>query len=204
MAVTLVQGLEDDLVGTLEAEAERLRGAMREIGRALEAIKTAIHTIRHVGLPPADRALERLLSAQHDRLAQTVLDAIGKGPDGSKAIEDEDCQEPPAPPAFPFRMDPEQRTARIGRRRIPLTESEYKVLELLWEQMPAPVRRQTLVERLYGDRDDVSEAVIDMFIFKIRSKLRAAGCADAAIKAIRGKGWVFDLGPDHDSGTADD
>ncbi len=188
--------IEGDLVGSLETGAERLRGAAREIDRALEAIESAIAIVRHAGLPPADRALERLLDAQHDRLARTLLDAIGKNADGA--------EEAPSPAVFSFRMDPARRTARIGRRRIPLTESEYKVLELLWEQMPSPVPRQALTERLYADRESVSEAVIDMFIFKIRSKLRAAGCADAAIKAIRGKGWVLDLGPDHDGDPADD
>lgn len=192
--------LEGDLCGALETGAERLRGAAREIERALEAIESAVAMVRHAGVPPADRALERLLDAQHDRLARTLLDAIGK----SGTVEGGGDDGPAAPAAFPFRMDASQRTARIGRRRIPLTESEYKVLELLWEQMPLPVPRQALTERLYGERDDVSEAVIDMFIFKIRSKLRAAGCADAAIKAIRGKGWVLDLGPDHDGGDAGD
>jgi DNA-binding winged helix-turn-helix (wHTH) protein len=196
--VSEARQIDGDLVDTLEAGAARLRSAAREIGLALEEIETAIGAIRHIGLPPADRALERLLEAQHDRLARTLLNAIGQGREAGAG------EAMPHPAVFPFRMEPEQRTARIGRRRIPLTESEYKVLELLWEQMPAPVPRQALVDRLYGERDDVSEAVIDMFIFKIRSKLRAAGCTDAAIKAIRGKGWVLDLGPDHDDGAADD
>ncbi len=203
MTVAQVQDIDGDLVEALETGADRLRGAAREINRALEAIETAVAAVRHVGLPPADRALERLLEAQHERLARTLLDAIGKG---AETGDDGDGDETPAtaPEGFSFRMDPEQRAARIGRRRIPLTESEYKVLELLWEQMPAPVPRQMLVDHLYGERDDVSEAVIDMFIFKIRSKLRAAGCDDAAIKAIRGKGWVLDLGPDHEDQGFDD
>ncbi len=198
MAVALAQDIDTDLVTTLESGAQRLRHAAREVSQALEEIEAAIAMVRRAGLPPADRALESLLEAQHDRLARTLLDAIGKDGGVPAGVAEE------APAAYPFRMDPDQRTARIGRRRIPLTESEYKVLELLWEQAPMPVPRQALTERLYGERDDVSEAVIDMFIFKIRSKLRAAGCTDAGIKAIRGKGWVFDLGPDHDGGTADD
>lgn len=199
MAVALAEDIDTDLVTTLESGAQRLRHAAREVTQALEEIETAIAMVRRAGLPPADRALESLLEAQHDRLARTLLDAIGKEGAVPAAVAAE-----ATPAAYPFRMDPDQRTARIGRRRIPLTESEYKVLELLWDQTPMPVPRQALTERLYGERDDVSEAVIDMFIFKIRSKLRAAGCTDAGIKAIRGKGWVLDLGPDHDDGAADD
>lgn len=175
------------LIETLEDGSARLHAAAREIEHALAAIDTAIAMARQSSLPAPDRALASLLEAQHDRLAHTLLRALGKEEGGQEAA--------PAPAsAFPFRMDPEQRLARIGRRRIPLTESEYKVLELLWEQMPSPVSRQTIGDRLYADREGVSEAVIDMFIFKIRSKLRNAGCSDAAIKAIRGKGWVLDLG----------
>ncbi|MBX3561582.1 MAG: winged helix-turn-helix domain-containing protein [Sphingomonas sp.] len=173
------------LIETLEDGSARLRAAAREIEHALAAIDTAIALARQASLPAPDRALASLLDAQHDRLARTLLRALGK---------DEGASEAAPAGAYPFRMDPEQRLARIGRRRIPLTESEYKVLELLWEQMPSPVSRLTIGDRLYADREGVSEAVIDMFIFKIRSKLRNAGCADAAIKAIRGKGWVLDLG----------
>lgn len=182
-----------DLIGVLEEGSARLRNAAREIGQALESMDVAIEMARRASLPAPDRALESLLDAQHDRLAQTLLRALGR---------DETVPEPAQSAGhYPFRMDPEQRLARIGRRRIPLTESEYKVLELLWEQMPSPVPRQALNDRLYAGREGVSEAVIDMFIFKIRSKLRAAGCADAAIKAIRGKGWVLDLGIDGDQST---
>lgn len=177
-----------DLAGTLEAGVQQLRAAGREIERAAASIEAAVAMLRERPATSAGPAIEKLIETQHARLAETLVAALGKA--GASA--------PPAAPseAYAFVMDADARVARIGRRRIPLTESEFKVLEALWEQMPAPVSRQALMTRLYGGPGEATEAVIDMFIFKIRSKLRSAGCTDAAIRAVRGAGWVLELGAD--------
>lgn len=178
-----------DLIATLEACAERLQGIRKEAELGLTLLDMAIETVSRVrALPSSTDVLRDLLKAHHDRLAQTILS--GRQPEGMTAE-----------PSFGFRMDPQQRVARIGRRRIPLTPSEYQVLELLWEQMPSPVSRKALLDRLYGGQHETTESVIDMFIFKIRQKLRNAGCTDASIKGIRGLGWVLDLGEPSDVHT---
>lgn len=165
------------IADALEESAIRLRAVRGDIEQALAAVETALVITRR--MPTADQELERLFEVQHERIARTIAEAVS-GAGG-------------APARFLFRLDPADRAAKIGRRRVPLTESEYKVLEALWEAMPAPVSRDALLEKLYGSRGETTDAVIDMFIFKIRSKLRAAGCADASIRAIRGLGWVLDL-----------
>lgn len=171
-----------DLVATLEACAERLHSIRKEAELGLTLLDMAIETVaRMPKLPSSADALRDLLQSHHDRLAQTILSA---GQPEGEATE----------AGFKFRMDAQQRVARIGRRRIPLTPSEYQVLELLWEQMPAPVSRKTLLDRLYGSQHETTESVVDMFIFKIRQKLRNAGCTDASIKGIRGLGWVLEFG----------
>jgi len=97
---------------------------------------------------------------------------------------------------FRFSLDPLQRAAKIGRRRIPLTRAEYRLLECLWERRPNPASRQDLLDHLYGeDADQPSDAVIDVVIFKIRQKLRNAGCTDASIEVVRGEGWYLNLDP---------
>lgn len=171
-----------DLIATLEACAERLHGIRKEAELGLTLLNMAIETVGNIrSVPSSTDVLKDLLKTHHDRLAQTILSA--RPPEG-EAID----------PGFKFRMDPQQRVARIGRRRIPLTPSEYQVLELLWEHMPSPVSRRTLLDHLYGGQHETTESVIDMFIFKIRQKLRNAGCTDASIKGIRGLGWVLELG----------
>ena len=37
--------------------------------------------------------------------------------------------------------------------------------------------------------------MIDVIIFKIRQKLRNAGCDDASIEVVRGEGWFLNLEP---------
>lgn len=171
-----------DLIATLEACGERLNGIQKEAGLAAALIEIAAATLRQI---PETRSLEErleeALARHHDRLAKTILEALRS--EGHIVGH------------YPFRMDPAGRAARIGRRRIPLTESEYKVLELLWEHMPLPVSRSALLEHLYGPEHDHTETVIDMFILRIRQKLGNAGCTDAAIVAVRRVGWVLDLSP---------
>lgn len=109
----------------------------------------------------------------------------------------------PAPSAakFPFRLDPIGREVRIGRRSVSLTRREFQVIELLWEQMPAPVSREALLEHLYGARRARSERVVDVHVHNIRQKLKMAGATDAAIRSRTGEGWTLELhipaGHDH-------
>jgi DNA-binding response OmpR family regulator len=198
--MTLVRdrGPAADLAGPLEAGVERLRAAGREIEQAASSLEAAIALIRAQPALPGGPAIERLIEAQHARLAQTLIAALGTDR-ATTSPETPASSETPA--HYPFMMDAAARVARIGRRRIPLTESEFKVLEMLWEEMPAPVSRPALMDRLYGGPGEATEAVIDMFIFKIRSKLRAAGCTDAAIRAVRGAGWVLELRGEPDADT---
>lgn len=94
---------------------------------------------------------------------------------------------------FPFRLDPIKREVRIGRRQVSLTQREFQVVELLWEQMPSAVSREAILERLYGARRGRSERVVDVHVHNVRQKLRIAGATDAAIRSKSGEGWRLDL-----------
>jgi two-component system, cell cycle response regulator CtrA len=96
---------------------------------------------------------------------------------------------------FRFSLDPIQRVALIGRRRIPLTKAEFRLLECLWERRPRPASRKDLLDHLYGPDEHPSDAVIDVIIFKIRQKLKNAGCDDASLEVVRGEGWFLNLEP---------
>ncbi|HEV7289387.1 winged helix-turn-helix domain-containing protein [Sphingomonas sp.] len=94
---------------------------------------------------------------------------------------------------FPFFLDPLKREVRIGRRRISFTPREFQVVELLWEQMPSPVSRAAMLERLYGAAGSRSERVIDVHMYNIRQKLSLAGATDVTVRAMTGRGWRLDL-----------
>lgn len=122
--------------------------------------------------------LERLLLDQNERLLSALGAQLHTSPTAASHTD--------------FRMDLVGRVARVGRREIRLSEKEFAVLELLWKRSPKPVSREDLLLHLYGESDQPSSQVIDMFILRIRQKFAAAEVTDVAIRAEKGAGWWLD------------
>ena len=185
--------MAEQLFETLEQCGKRLRAAREEVDSSLALVNLAMATITHLRSSGVLREqLADLLQAQRAGIVQDVAALVGSG-------------STPASGPFRFSLDPIQRAARIGRRRIPLTRAEFKLLECLWERRPRPASRQDLLDHLYGEEEQPSDAVIDVIIFKIRQKLRNAGCTDASIEVVRGEGWIINLESTlQDSGEADE
>ncbi len=175
--------LAEQLFETLEQSANRLRAAREEVDGSLALVNLAMAAVAHLRSSTALRAqLGDLLEAQRAGIVRDVTSFLTPGADSTRA-------------PFRFSLDPLQRTALIGRRRIPLTKSEFRLIECLWDRRPRPASRQELLDHLYGADDQPSDAVIDVIIFKIRQKLRNAGCNDATIEVVRGEGWYLNLEP---------
>jgi len=151
------------------------------LGRSLldRALQTLNSSEENLGALPQ---LEKLLGAHFEQIKQ-LLDGTG----------DAEGQSQHRSGPFPFRMDPDTKVARIGERKVPLSDREYAVLELLWEQMPSPVSRSMLMERLFGPDNQNRGNAADWYIFQTRQKLKSAGCDDAEIRSVRGRGWVLEL-----------
>jgi DNA-binding response OmpR family regulator len=176
--------LAEQLFDTLEQCGKRLLAAREEVDSSLALVNLAMAAVTHLRSAGVLREqLGDLLQNQRAGIAEDVAALIG-------------ARSGAAAGPFRFSLDPLQRAARIGRRRIPLTRAEYRLLECLWERRPNPASRQDLLDHLYGeDSDQPSDAVIDVVIFKIRQKLRNAGCTDASIEVVRGEGWYLNLDP---------
>jgi hypothetical protein len=72
-------------------------------------------------------------------------------------------------------VDPIQRLIRIDGHPIGITEMEYRVLELLAYARNNVVTRSMLLKHLYRRADDQPQPkIIDVFISKLRKKLRSA------------------------------
>ena len=184
MPSTKQDDLAEQLFETLEQCGKRLHAAREEVDSSLALVNLAMAAITHLRASGVLREqLAELLQAQRASIVQDVAALVGSG--GAAA---------PSGP-FRFTLDPLQRTARIGRRRIPLTRAEFKLVQCLWERRPRPASRQDLLDYLYGEEEQPSDAVIDVIIFKIRQKLRNAGCTDASIEVVRGEGWILNLDP---------
>ena len=183
MRSTRPDDLAEELFGTLEQCCKRLLAIREEVDTTVTLVNVAMASVTHIRSSSALRAqFADLLEAQRAAIARDLASMIGTG-----------AAAPSAP--FRFSLDPLQRVALVGRRRIPLTKAEFRLVECLWENRPSPASRQDLLDHLYGAGEQPSDAVIDVIIFKIRQKLRNAGCTDASIEVVRGEGWYLHLEP---------
>jgi DNA-binding response OmpR family regulator len=89
-------------------------------------------------------------------------------------------------------VDQIQRLIRIDGHPIGITEMEYRVLELLAYARNNVVSRQMLLKHLYRRADDQPQPkIIDVFISKLRKKLRNASGGAEFIETIPQRGWIL-------------
>jgi two-component system, cell cycle response regulator CtrA len=89
-------------------------------------------------------------------------------------------------------VDPVQRLIRIDGNPIGITEMEYRVLELLAYARNNVVTRNMLLKHLYRRADDQPQPkIIDVFISKLRKKLRSASNGAEFIETIPQRGWIL-------------
>jgi two-component system, cell cycle response regulator CtrA len=89
-------------------------------------------------------------------------------------------------------VDQQQRLIRIDGHPIGITEMEYRVLELLAFARNNVVTRTMLLKHLYRRSDDQPQPkIIDVFISKLRKKLRSASGGAEFIETIPQRGWIL-------------
>ncbi len=89
-------------------------------------------------------------------------------------------------------VDQVQRLIRIDTHPIGITEMEYRVLELLAFARNNVVTRAMLLKHLYRRSDDQPQPkIIDVFISKLRKKLRNASGGVEFIETIPQRGWIL-------------
>ncbi|MEO7564447.1 MAG: winged helix-turn-helix domain-containing protein, partial [Sphingomicrobium sp.] len=89
-------------------------------------------------------------------------------------------------------VDQMQRLIRIDGHPIGITEMEYRVLELLAYARNNVVTRQMLLKHLYRRSDDQPQPkIIDVFISKLRKKLRNSSGGAEFVETIPQRGWIL-------------
>ena len=89
-------------------------------------------------------------------------------------------------------VDQVQRLIRIDTHPIGITEMEYRVLELLAFARNNVDTRAMLLKHLYRRADDQPQPkIIDVFISKLRKKLRNASGGAEFIETIPQRGWIL-------------
>ena len=73
---------------------------------------------------------------------------------------------------------------------MPLTATEYRILELLLRRMPAVVDRKAIAEHAWADETDpLGSNAIDVQLSRLRAKLPDAGVRDRHGPRRRATGW---------------
>lgn len=91
-------------------------------------------------------------------------------------------------------VDTLRRQVRRGNHPIELTTREYDILKILAENIGKPVRREVILERIWGDEFESETDPVKVYINFIRRKLNAHGEPDL-IHSLRGYGYVLEEKP---------
>jgi len=75
-----------------------------------------------------------------------------------------------------------------GGRTIGLTRYEYEIIEMLALRPGQIIARDDIMTQLYALEDEPSEKIIDVYLSRIRGKLRAAGHAADILRSARNRG----------------
>jgi len=100
---------------------------------------------------------------------------------------------------FTFRertIDFEQLEVHMGDKAMPLTLMEASLLRYLVEHEGRPVSRKTILEKVWGVREDTDTRAIDNFIVRLRRYLEDEPARPRHLQTVRGVGYRFVADPE--------
>ena len=89
-----------------------------------------------------------------------------------------------------FSLDTAARSAARGRREIPLTKTEFELLNLFVHNPRRVLTREVLMERVWGYDFEGESNVLETYIKQLRQKLEEEG-EPRLIHTVRGTGYVL-------------
>jgi two-component system, OmpR family, response regulator len=89
-------------------------------------------------------------------------------------------------------IDFEARRVSMSGREVPLTAKELAIVEVLVWRQNSVVRREQLIESVWGDVSDAAAASLDVLLTRIRRKL---GPSASLLQTVRGVGYTFRCDP---------
>ncbi|ABD81984.1 response regulator [Saccharophagus degradans] len=86
----------------------------------------------------------------------------------------------------------ERSSVIVHKQEIELTQIEYRMFKLLFEQPGRIFSRQFIMDNIYTDYRVVSDRTVDSHIKKLRKKLQAAAPEQDIIRSVYGAGYKFE------------
>ena len=83
------------------------------------------------------------------------------------------------------------RTAEVNNKPLHLTGKEYSILELLSLRKGTTLTKEMFLNHLYGGIDEPELKIIDVFVCKLRKKLKNATGNESYIETVWGRGYVL-------------
>ncbi|MEO8258546.1 MAG: response regulator transcription factor [Acidobacteriota bacterium] len=106
---------------------------------------------------------------------------------------------PPVSRQFTFHertIDFEQLEVQMGDKTLSLTLMEASLLRYLVEHEGRAVSRKTILEKVWGVREDTDTRAIDNFIVRLRRYLEDEPSSPRHLQTVRGVGYRFVADPD--------
>jgi two-component system, OmpR family, response regulator len=72
---------------------------------------------------------------------------------------------------------------------LELSSREFRVLEMLMTRSGRVISKEALIQRLYGWDREVSKNVVEIYVHRVRKKLKSAG---VNIRTVRGLGYLLE------------
>jgi two-component system cell cycle response regulator CtrA len=83
------------------------------------------------------------------------------------------------------------RVVEVEGQPLHLTGKEYGILELLSLRKGTTLTKEMFLNHLYGGMDEPELKIIDVFVCKLRKKLKAATSGEEYIETVWGRGYVL-------------
>jgi two-component system, cell cycle response regulator CtrA len=92
----------------------------------------------------------------------------------------------------PVQLDLRERIAIAPSGVIPLSGTEYRILEILALRMDATVTREVFFDEIYGPGDETPDStILHVFVCKLRRKLAEATGETKIIETVHGRGYMI-------------
>jgi DNA-binding response OmpR family regulator len=93
-------------------------------------------------------------------------------------------------------VDMDKRQVIRGKEHIPLTPTEFRLLQCLVQKRGQPVSESTLAQEVWGThRQQGDTAVVRRYVWLLRQKLEDDPAHPAAILTVRGFGYRLGTAP---------
>jgi DNA-binding response OmpR family regulator len=99
---------------------------------------------------------------------------------------DQGASKPSPVKAGGIQLDRSSMTATIGSKKLVLTSTEYRLLDLLVRRAGTILSREVLLSEVWGYQANLDTRTVDTHVRRLRDKLGKAG---AVVQTVRGSGY---------------